>query len=108
MKNFDEFIRNCEDGMATLDEILVYFKDYKVYGCAEACTPSNIDDIYVVDDNNEVVASFVAWWDEDDGEPIVHRLDDIWTHENFDDLTNRYLDDGCKIKMCHKGGNKQC
>ena len=29
MKNFDEFIRNCEDGMATLDEILAYFKDYE-------------------------------------------------------------------------------
>lgn len=90
MKNFDEFIRNCEDGMATLDEILTYFKDYKVYSRVEPA----IDDIYVVDDNNEVVAYFITWWDEeeDDGELKVYRLDDIWTHENFD------------IKVCRKGG----
>ena len=91
MKNFDEFIRNCEDGMATLDEILVYFKDYKVYGCTESCTP-----IYVVDGNNEVVAYFIPWWteDEDDGEPTVYRLDDIWTHENFDNI------EGFHIQVC--------
>ena len=104
MKNFDEFIRNCEDGMATLDEILMYFKDYEVYGCVEARTPLAIDDIYVIDDNNEVVAYFVSWWDEDDGEPNVYLLDDIWTHENFDNVANNYLDDGFKINVCRKGG----
>ena len=105
MKNFDEFIRNCEDGMATLDEILTYFKDYKVYGCAELRIPSAIDDIYVVDDNNEVVAYFITWWDEeeDDGELKVYRLDDIWTHENLDDVADSYLDDGFKIKVFRKG-----
>ena len=102
MKNFDEFIRNCKDGMVTLDEILGYFKDYKVYGCTEPCIPSAIDDVYVVDDNNEVVAYFIPWWteDEDDGESTVYLLDDIWTHENFDNIADKYLEDGFHIQVC--------
>ena len=86
MKNF---IKTHEDLMATLDEIIAHFNNYKIYFICEDYTPSAIRDVVVIDDNKSLVASFIEW-DDDDGEPCVYTLTEH-TPCTLDDVVNEYI-----------------
>ena len=87
MKNF---IQTHEDHMATLDEIVTHFGNYKIYFICEDCTPSAIRDVAVVDDNNNLVASFIEWDNDEDGEPCVYMLVEH-TKCSLDDVINEFI-----------------
>ena len=96
MKNF---ISTHEDRMATLDEIISYFHEYKVYLVSEYMTsPSAVRDVYVVNNDNEVVAYFIEWDSDPDSEPCVYLLEKS-PALNFDDALDEYDKYGFNIDV---------
>jgi hypothetical protein len=76
--------------MATLDEIKAYFHEYDVYFVSEYMgDPSAVRDVYVINDNHEIVAYFIEWDNDEDGEPCVYLLEEDTTL-NFEDALREY------------------
>ena len=91
------FMNTHEDGMATLSEILEYFNGYKVYFICEHVTPSAVRDVCVVDDNNKLVASFIEWDNDDDGEPCVYLLTEH-TDCTLDEAIAEFIAEGFDVE----------
>lgn len=66
----------CIDGQATLDEILIHFRGYHIYGL------DGNADIVVVESNGNVLITFELIDCENDGTPDVYQVYDT----NYDDV----------------------
>lgn len=76
-----------ENFMITLDEIVARFSNHRIYFICEECTPSAIRDVVVVDDNNNLIASFIEW---DNDESCVYMLVEH-TECSLDDVINEFI-----------------